>query len=70
MKDRDLRTLVGVLAMIVESDTFHLEMAKALLSAHPISEKRRAALRNKLAKRESRHEQIESLLEEMKQILK
>ena len=70
MKDRDLRTLVGVLAMIVESDKFHLEMAKALLSAHPISERQRASLRDKLAKRESRHEQIERLLEDMKHILK
>jgi len=70
MKDRDLRTLVGLLAMVVESDTFHLEMAKALLSSHPISDQQRAALRDKLARRESRHEQIEQLLEEMKHILK
>lgn len=69
MNDKTMGLMVGLLDMVLESDKFHLEVAKALLSDEPISEQRRVALRDSLAKRESRHEQVERLVEQMKKEL-
>jgi hypothetical protein len=62
--------LAGLLGLVIEADKFHLEVAKALLSDEPLSAQQRVELRSLLARRESRHEQIERLFAEMKKILK
>lgn len=70
MTNQELAALAGVLEMVIESDKFHLQVAKALLSAKPLTEQQRVVLLKSLAKRESRHEQVEALVLKMKEILK
>lgn len=69
MSKQQLTAIYGALKMIIEADKFHLQVAKAILSPEPISEQQKAELRDQLARRESRHEQIERLLEEAKKTL-
>ena len=69
MDKNELKAVAMLMTMIVEADKFHLGVAKALLSSEPLSEQQRVALRNAVAKRESRHEQQELLFREMVKIL-
>lgn len=57
-------------AMVIEADKFHLSVAKALLASKPLSEQHRVALRDAVAKRESRHEKQEQLFQEIVDYLK
>jgi hypothetical protein len=57
--------IAGCLRMILEADEFHLKVAKGLLGPQPLSEQEKAALRDEIAKRESRHEQVELLLKQV-----
>jgi hypothetical protein len=69
MTNNHLKALASVLHMIVETDKFHLEVAKALLSSEPLSEQQKAELRGRIATRESRHEQQEKLIADAARLL-
>lgn len=65
MDKNQMKIIAGLLNMTIEADRFHLQVAKDLLKPESLTEQRKAELLALLAKRESRHEQQELLVNQM-----
>lgn len=63
------KSLVMLQAMVIEVEKSYLEVARALLSEEPLSVQQRAALLDKLARRQSANEKQEALLREAVKLL-
>ncbi len=70
MDNNHFKLFAVALKMTVEADAFHLRVAKALLSPSPICEHEKQQLRDDVAKRESKHEQLETAVSALIELLR